>query len=79
MYQYQEIQDELQRLRDIAARKRNMLLVAAHQYIHRRKRFAIAAGILALLSAATVTSVLADFTPAPIMKPSPRFYPLLLA
>ena len=68
MDQDQQIQDELQRLRNIAARKRDMLLVAAHQHTHRRKRFAMAAGILALLSAATVTSVLADFTPAPIMK-----------
>jgi hypothetical protein len=63
-----ELRVELLRLRDNAALKRDLLLRAAHGHTLRRRRLTLAAGILSLLSAATVTSLLADYTPAPITK-----------
>ena len=64
----QRHRDEFGRLSDRADHKRTWLLGLAYRQTRRRKRLNIAAGVLALLSAATVTSVLADFTPAPAMK-----------
>jgi hypothetical protein len=63
-----EISHELCRLRDNASVKREILLDMAHTQTLRRRRLTLVAGILSLLSAATVTSVLADYTPGPIMK-----------
>lgn|SRR6185312_9221694 len=60
--------DEFQRLSDNASLKRDLLLAVARGHARRRKRLTLAAGILALLSAATVTSLLADYTPAPATK-----------
>lgn len=67
-FSLEEHKREFERLRDNANQKRDWLLGLAYRQTRRRKRLNIAAGVLALLSAATVTSVLADFTPAPAMK-----------
>ncbi|WP_128547191.1 hypothetical protein [Larkinella soli] len=64
----EDLEYEFRRLARNAAQKRDMLLEVASRQTYRRKRLNITAGVLSLLSAATVTSVLADYTPDPAMK-----------
>lgn len=60
--------EELGRLERNARRKRDRLLeIAGHQTL-RRRRLNLAAGVLSLLSAAAVTSLLAAYTPPPLTK-----------
>ena len=60
--------EEFRRLRDNAGDKREKLLRIAYKQTRLRKRLNIAAGVLALLSAASITALLGDFTTARAMK-----------
>ena len=60
--------EEFRRLRDNAGDKREKLLRIAFKQTRLRKRLNITAGVLALLSAASITALLGDFTSARAMK-----------
>lgn len=53
---------ELERMMKNASLKRGLLLLIASKHARRRKNYNIAAGILSLSSAATITSLITDLT-----------------
>src|ERR1044071_2288340 len=62
------LREEFRRLRDNAGDKLEKLLRIAFKQTRLRKRLNIAAGVMALLSAASITALLGDFTSALAIK-----------
>ncbi len=63
----EEITEELWRIIENSTRKRKGLLLIATENVRNRRRLSLLAGVLALLSAGSITSLLADALPRGVM------------